>query len=309
MRPTLRQLEYFVAVAEARSFRRGAEACGVTQPALSAQIQQLERTLGVLLFERAPRKVVVTPAGQDLLPKARRVLLDADELADAARVRAKPFSGTLRLGAIPTVAPYLLPSVLPRVRRRFPDLRLSVSEERTAGLVESLERGSLDLLVVALEARLEDAETLPLFPDPFHFASAPDHALARARQVRLRDLEDEAVLLLEDGHCLRDQVLSLCEKAGARECGDFRASSLSTLVQMVLGGVGVTLLPEMAIPVETRGPVRLLVRPFAPPVPSRTIGLAWRPSSPRKEEFRPIAEEFRAFRGKGVAVGATRPRP
>jgi LysR family hydrogen peroxide-inducible transcriptional activator len=292
MRPTLRQLEYLVALADTLNFRQAAQKSFVTQPGLSTQIRQLETSLGVQLFERDKRRVIPTVAGTEAARRARTILEQVDQLADAARGHAAPLSGTLRLGVIPTVAPYLLPAALPAVRRRFKGLRLVLREDRTARLLAALAEGRLDLLLLALEADLGAAETRPLFKDPFVVAVPPEHPLAKKKSVREEDLEDADVLLLDDGHCLRDQALGLCKAARAREVVDFRASSLGTLVQMVQNGLGVTLLPAMAVPVETRAERRLTVRPFQKPPPARTIGLAWRHTSTRADEFELLAEEF-----------------
>ena len=291
MRPTLRQLEYAVAIADHGSFHRAARACHVTQPGLSAQVAQLESLLELRLFERGPRKVLVTPAGEALVRRARALLRDADELVDAARAYTRPLSGTLRLGAIPTVAPYLLPRVLPRLRRAYPQLALQLREDTTRALLARLSGGSLDVLLLALEAPLGDVESLPLFRDDFVLATAPGHRLARRRRVREADLDGEDVLLLEDGHCLREQALSFCQSAGAREPSDFRASSLGTLVQMVSSGAGVTLLPRLAEAIETRH-ADLAIVPFARPTPYRTIGLVWRRSTPRATEYRELGERI-----------------
>jgi LysR family hydrogen peroxide-inducible transcriptional activator len=289
MRPSIRQLEYALAVSEALSFRRAAERCHVSQPALSAQIRELESALGVRLFERDRRKVLVTEAGQEVMLRARAVLLAMDELVGTAELREDPLTGVLRMGVIPTVAPYLLPRVLPRVRKRHPRLRLLLVEDQTSHLVRRLSEGELDLLLLALEADLGEAETLPLFKDTFLLAAPPGHALAGRRSIRESDLAGEQVLLLEDGHCLRDQALSVCKAGGATERQDFRASSLSTLIQMVAHGIGVTLVPAMAGdgPSPPRSQLRLV--PFSRPQPYRTIGFAWRKTSPRKEEFRLLA--------------------
>jgi LysR family hydrogen peroxide-inducible transcriptional activator len=300
--PSLRQLEAFAAVAESLSFRKAAEACFISQPALSAQIQQLEQQLGVRLFERDRRRVALTTAGEELLPRAREALASATALVDAAHQLQAPLTGVLRLGVIPTVAPYVLPAVLPVVRKRWPKLRLLLREERTAELLERLAAGSLDLLLLALEAPLGDVATLPLYKDPFLLAVPRGHALAKRKTVREADLGDEPVLLLEDGHCLRDQALSLCDLTGAKEVGDFRASSLNTLVRMVAGGLGVTLLPGMAAPSEVSTRDRLVVRPLGKDTPGRTIGFAWRKTSGRVEEFRMLAECFRESPPKGVEV-------
>jgi LysR family hydrogen peroxide-inducible transcriptional activator len=235
--------------------------------------------------------VLVTPAGEALVRRARALLRDADELVDAARAYTRPLSGTLRLGAIPTVAPYLLPRVLPRLRRAYPQLALQLREDTTRALLARLSGGSLDVLLLALEAPLGDVESLPLFRDEFVLAAAPGHRLARRRRIREADLEGEDVLLLEDGHCLREQALSFCQSAGARERSDFRASSLGTLVQMVSSGAGVTLLPRLAEAVETRR-ADLAIVPFARPAPYRTIGLAWRRSTPRADEYRELGERI-----------------
>lgn len=282
--PTLRQLEYLVAIADLGSFHRAARACGVSQPGLSAQIRQLEALLELRLLERDRRRVLLTPAGLALVRRARAVLAEARGLVEAASALQRPLSGALRLGVIPTVAPYLLPRALPRVRRRHPELRLWLREAQTGELVAALERGELDVLLLALEAPLTDLETHALFRDPFHVALPKGHALARRRRIRERDLAGEAVLLLDDGHCLRAQALAVCRDAGAEEQSDFRATSLGTLIEMVCGGAGVTLLPELALRTEARRP-GLAIVPFAKPEPHRTIGLAWRPTSGRTAEF------------------------
>lgn len=284
-RPTLRQLEYVVSVADHLSFSRAAAACHVTQPGLSAQIQQLESLLDLRIFERDRRKVLVTPAGQEIVRRARAILAATDELVDATRAHTRPLTGTLRLGVIPTIAAYLLPERLPAVRERYPELRLLLREEQTAVLLRLLAEGKLDVLLLALEADLGDVETLALFEDPFVLATPRAHRLARKKKVSEAELAGEQVLLLDDGHCLRDQALSVCSHAGAAELGDFRASSLTTLAQMVASGLGVTLLPAMAVHVEADPRDDIATVPFAEPVPHRTIGLAWRRTSPRAEEF------------------------
>ena len=231
-----------------------------------------------------------TAAGTALAEKARQVLADLRDLAEAAASFKEPLSGALRLGVIPTVAPYVLPRALREVHRRYPQLRLLLKEGRTARLLELLFDGSLDLVLLALEAELGDVETHTLFRDPFVLAVPNTHRLASRKKVSEKDLRDEDVLLLEDGHCLRDQALSICDRGGACELGDFRASSLTTLVQMVSGGVGVTLLPEVSLRAES-GPERALkLIPFGARGPARTIGLVWRPSSIRKAEFQLLGE-------------------
>jgi len=289
--PTLRQLEYLVAIADLGSFHRAARACGVSQPGLSAQIRQLEALLDLRLLERDRRRVLLTPAGHELVRRARAVLAEARGLVETANALQRPLCGTLRLGVIPTVAPYLLPRALPRVRRQHPELRLSLREAQTADLVASLARGELDVLLLALEAPLGELATRALFRDPFHVALPAGHRLAHRRRLREKDLADEPVLLLDDGHCLRAQALAVCREAGAEEQSDFRATSLGTLIEMVCGGAGVTLLPELALRSEARR-AGLAVVPFAKPEPHRTIGLAWRPTSGRAAEFALLAESI-----------------
>ncbi len=285
-RPTIRQLEYAVAVAEHLHFRRAAEACHVTQPALSSQIQALEDTLGVQLFERAARKVLLTRVGREVVAQARHVLAEADALFDTARAAREPLAGLLRLGVIPTVAPYLLPRVLPGLRERFPRLELFLREEFTDVLLERLSEGELDVLLLALPLPGE-VEALPLFRDEFRLAVPAEHPLAGRECVDESDLADQDVLLLEDGHCLRDQALAVCNQAGAREASRMRATSLGTLAQMVAGGLGTTLLPKMALEVEGRAD-GVWVIPFGEPRPYREIGLAWRKASSRAPEYRQL---------------------
>ncbi len=292
VRPTLRQLEYAVAVADHRSFHEAAAACAVSQPGLSVQLRELESQLGVQLFERDRRRVLITREGEAVVARARAILVASDEMVEAARVLASPLSGDLRLGVIPTVAPYLLPEVLPAVRKQHPDLRVLLREDQTARLVERLDGGELDLLLLALEAPLGDVEMLPLFRDAFVVATARSHPLAKKKQLSQREIAEEDVLLLEDGHCLRDQALEVCRRAGAAEAGDFRAGGLATLIQMVVGGMGITLLPSLCVELETRRERGLAVVRFKQPVPFRTIGLAWRRTSPRGEEYHELAKSL-----------------
>jgi LysR family hydrogen peroxide-inducible transcriptional activator len=290
---TFRQLEYLVALADTLGFHRAAERAHVSQPALSAQIQQAEAVLGLRLFERNQKRVLLTPAGAAVVARARRVLREAEDLLAAARQWQDPFRGAWRLGLIPTVAPYLLPQILPAVHRAHPELRLLLREERTPVLVQELLAGTLEAAVLAEVPDLGDLARLPLAEDPFLLAAPPGHALSRKRKVALADLEPFRLLLLEDGHCLRGQALAVCAQAGAREA-DFRASSLSTLVQMVAGGLGVTLLPSLCAPLE-RSRANLVLRPFAAPVPGRRLVLAWRGGSPLAGAMATFAGELRAL--------------
>jgi len=275
---SLRQLQYVVAVADLGGFRRAAEACHVSQPSLSAQVGQAEEALGVRLFERNRRRVRVSAAGVPLVAQARAVLVAAGDLRELGRQLADPFTGTLRIGLIPTISPYLLPEIAPALTRIYPRLTIVWSEDRTGGLVRQANEGAIDAAILALEADLGPLDHAVLLRDPFLLAASPGHPLSTARRrARVDDLQDVSVLLLDDGHCFRDQALQLCARVGAREAG-FRATSLATLVQMASAGGGVTLLPSIALPVENRRG-QLVVRPFAPPGPGRTIALAWRRGS------------------------------
>jgi LysR family hydrogen peroxide-inducible transcriptional activator len=273
---TLRQLQYAVAVADTLNFRKAAEKCNVSQPSLSAQLAQLEEAIGIRLFERDRRRVLVTRAGREVIDRARIILQQADDLDTSTKRSKDPFAGTLRIGIIPTVSPYLLPKIAPLLRREYPRLTLLWTEEKTETLARELDAGTLDAMLVAQEAHLGDVEHELIGRDPFVLAAARTHPLARpTRPARPADLRDENVLLLDDGHCFRDQALAFCARAKAHEL-EFRATSLTTLAQMVVGGSAVTLLPRLAVKVEARG---LKVREFAAPAPHRTLVLAWRKRS------------------------------
>jgi LysR family hydrogen peroxide-inducible transcriptional activator len=294
---TFRQLEYLVALADTLGFRKAAQRANVSQPALSAQIQQIEALLGLQLFERSHRGVLLTPAGEAVVARARRLLREGDDLLAAARSWRDPFQGSWRLGLIPTVAPYLLPEILPGVARAHPDLRLLLREERTPVLVQELAAGGLEAAILADVPDLGDLARAPLAGDPFLLAAPRSHPLARKRAIAPGDLDHAPMLLLEDGHCLRGQALAFCAKAGAREA-DFRASSLSTLVQMVASGLGLTLLPSLCAPLECSR-ADLVVRPFAAPVPTRQLVLAWRQGSPLAAALEGFAKELRGLWPKG----------
>jgi LysR family hydrogen peroxide-inducible transcriptional activator len=290
---TLRQLQYVVAVAEELSFRRAAERCRVAQPSLSAQIAQLESVLGVRLFERTRRKVLVTTAGRELTQRARRILIDADDLVAAGKQAKNPLAGTLRVGVIPTIAPYVLPSGAPALRNEFPELTLAWREDKTSVLVESLEAGSLDAALLALEADIGELEHEVVAVDPFVLALPEGHPLARKRgPVATADLRGTDVLLLDEGHCFRDQALEVCSSNRVRE-GEYRATSLTTLVQMVAGGTGVTLLPEVAVSTEAAR-AGLRTRALSSPRARRTIALVWRRRSPMGPALRKVAAVLRS---------------
>ncbi len=275
---TLRQLQYALAVAEQRSFGKAALRCHVAQPSLSQQVAALESALGFLLFERNARNVRCTSAGEAFLARAGALLRDAADLAEAARRGRDPLSGVLRLGVIPTLAPYLLPAAAMRLRAAFPHLRPLWREDKTGPLLEALRAGDLDAALLAEGPELGDLQRVPLFTDRFLLILPTAHPLAaHPGPVRADQLADESVLLLDDGHCLRDQALPFCGRAGLRESA-FRATSLSTLVHLVASGEGLTLLPELALAVEGRRN-DVAVRRLAPPEPSRVVVLAWRPAS------------------------------
>lgn len=302
---TLRQLQYVVAVAELGGFRRAAEHVGVSQPSLSAQIAEIEGALGVRLFERRRRGVLATAAGSEVVTHARRVLLEVDDLLDAAGRHVDPLAGTLRIGVIPTIGPYLLPELDPALRKTFPRLRLVWMEDKTETLVRLVESGDLDAALLALEADLGDLEHAIVGRDAFVLAVATGHELGRRRRpVRLAELSDVPTLLLEDGHCFREQALELCSRAGARELG-FRATSLATLCQMVAGGAGVTLLPRLALEVENRRG-QLAIRSFTRPAPYRTIVLAWRRRTALAETLGAVADAARAV-WRASALGEPQP--
>lgn len=274
---TLRQLQYVVAVADTLGFHRAAGRCGVSQPSLSTQVKQLEDVLGVVLFERDRRRVLVTPAGVAVVERARRALREVEDLVAAVGHLRDPLAGTLRLGVIPTIAPYLLPDVVPQVHAAYPSLKLVFREEKTDAVVDALRGGTLDLGLVALEADLEDLEHVVVATDPFVVALPKHHRLSKKKVIAQSELEGETVMLLDDGHCLRSQALAVCSHAGARE-SELRATSLATLAQMVSGGAGVTLLPSIAVPVENRRG-QLDIRKLTP-AQSRTLALVWRRESP-----------------------------
>jgi LysR family hydrogen peroxide-inducible transcriptional activator len=297
MRPTIPQLETLVAVARTRHFRHAAEELHATQPALSAQVRKLETILGVQLFERDRRHVILTRAGQQAAEAAARLLAALDDLVALAKGSGDPLHGSLRLGVIPTIAPHLLPRACPALRQACPRLQLLVREDTTQALLRQLREGWLDLLLLAIDVPLGQVETLALFDDEFVLALPRGHALAARKSVRLSDLKGEPILLLEDGHCLAQQTQELCRKAGPFTAGDFRATSLPTLVQMVAAGLGVTLIPELAVG-DFQKLKDLELRPFAPPAPRRRIGLAWRTSSARGDAFRAIGQVIEASQGE-----------
>ncbi|MFG1850641.1 LysR substrate-binding domain-containing protein [Actinomadura geliboluensis] len=302
-RPTVAQLRAFLALAEHLHFRDAAAALRMSQPALSGAVAALEDTLGTRLVERTTRKVLLTPAGERVARRAEVVLAELDRLVDEVKAVQGTLVGPLRVGVIPTVAPYLLPLVLPRLAKEFPDLELSVHEEQTEHIVAELLAGRLDVVLLALPVAADGVAEIVLYDEDFVLVAPPGFELGD-EEVPREALNDLDVLLLNKGHCMRDQALDICRDVGARAAAATYATSLATLVQLVSGGFGVTLVPETALPVETRRAPNLGLHRFAAPAPFRRIGLGFRSTSPRAEEFEALAESVRgAVADSGVADG------
>lgn len=294
---TLRQLRYLAALARHGHFGRAAEACAITQPALSMQIRDLEQFLGVTLVERRPGEVMLTEIGREISRRAEDVLASVRDLVDFARHRGRPLTGRLTLGIIPSLAPYLLPRILPALQSQFPDLELELRETQTRPLVEEVKGGMLDAAMLALPLGEPDIDTLELFNDLFLLAVPASDPRPRGRRVAARDIDQSRLILLEDGHCLRDQALAFCAtiprgpSPGATGM-TFGASSLATVMQMVAGGYGLTLIPQIAADVEERDE-RVKILRLQDPQPGRTIGLAFRRTSPRRADFAALGEVVR----------------
>jgi LysR family hydrogen peroxide-inducible transcriptional activator len=287
--PSPQQLRYLVALAEHGHFGRAAAACDVTQSTLSAGILALERQLDATLLERnGTKRPVFTPLGRDLVARARAVLASLADFVDAVEAAREPLTGPLHLGIIPTIAPFLLPRLMPRLRQAFPRLRLFLREEPADRLAEALDAARLDLLLVALPSDMPEVEAIAIAEDPFLVALPADHPLAAQAAIQPGALAGERIMLLEEGHCLREHVLSACPGAGHLSMADFAATSLHTLVQMVAGGLGITLLPRLAVAGGVTAGTDLALRPLLGGF-ARRIGLAWRARNPRGEEFRAFA--------------------
>lgn len=291
----LRDLGYFIALADHLHFGKAAAASFVSQPTLSTQIRKLEEELGVALVERAPRNVMLTPAGREVAARARRVIADVEQMREAARRSQDPEAGKVTLGLFPTLGPYLLPHVVPAIRARFPQLELLLVEEKSDVLLERLQQGRLDAALLALPVGDDQLHVEFLFEEPFVLAVPETHPLAGHDALSMSDLSGERLLLLADGHCMRDQALDVCHLSGAGEKGEFQATSLETLRQMVAANVGVTLLPMLAVkpPVARSDSIGLV--PFRDPPPSRRIAMVWRRSTAMGSFLRELAAEFRAL--------------
>lgn len=289
MRPhvTLKQLRYFDALAREQHFGRAAEACSITQPALSMQITELEQQLGLVLVERTRSGVLLSDKGREIAARAARILCDVNEMIDFALHANNVLAGSLRLGVIPSIAPYMLPPLLPLLREGYPTLELHVRETQTLLLMQELTEGKLDVVLLALPITQADIETMPLFDDYFLLALPKSKKLASRVRATKDLIEHERLLLLEEGHCLREQALTYCSLQQSSAVNTFGVSSLSTIVEMVAAGYGITLLPEMCLNVEARGRDIGITR-FVDPQPLRTVGLAWRATSPRADDFREL---------------------
>ncbi|WP_437113393.1 LysR substrate-binding domain-containing protein [Streptomyces venezuelae] len=292
--PSLAQLRAFAAVAEHLHFRDAASAIGMSQPALSGAVAALEEALGVQLLERTTRKVLLSPAGERLAVRVEAVLDEVEALMEEADAVKAPFTGALRLGVIPTVAPYLLPTVITLVHEKYPDLDLQVHEEQTSSLLEGLTAGRLDLLLLAVPLGMPGVTELPLFDEDFVLVTPLDHWLGGREGIPREALKELNLLLLDEGHCLRDQALDICREAGRADAPvTTTAAGLSTLVQLVAGGLGVTLLPRTAVRVETTRSNQLLTGYFADPAPTRRIALAMRTGAARGAEYEELASALK----------------
>jgi len=286
----LKDLKYLVALADTGHFGKAAARTFVSQPTLSAQLKKLEEFLGVKLVERQPKNVQLTEVGKQVVIRARRMLDDGDEIVALARSNTDPLAGKLKIALIPTIGPYLLPRIMPKIRKALPHLGLMLYEHQTEPLLKRLRDGEIDLGIIALPLAQEGLESQELYQEAFTLALPNTHPLADRATIKLPDLKGHTLLLLEDGHCLRDQALEVCSRVDVREAEDFRATSLETLRQMVIAGLGMTLLPELAVEAPFGSQRGLIIRPFAKPAPSRTVGAVWRKSSTRTAAIRELCK-------------------
>jgi len=293
MNLSLKQLKYLCAVAEYKHFSKAAEASHVTQSTLSAAIQELESQLGVVIFERNKKNVLITPLGEKLLGQARMILGEVEDFISLAKMHEEALSGELRMGVIPTIAPFLLPHLLRELREKYHKLKLFLKEDLSAQLVHQLQQGELDLIILAFPFPLPDMETESLFKDEFLLCLPPGHPLTRSKQVRQQQLKGESLLLLEEGHCLRDHALEACKLEKSDSDLVYQGTSLHTLVQMVANGLGVTLLPAMSVEADVLGDTKLTLKHFIKENVNREIGMAWRRSDPRRDDYRLLAEFIR----------------
>ena len=277
----LKDLKYLVAVADTRHFGRAAARCFVSQPTLSTQLKKLEQYLGLQLIERHPRRVTLTPAGERIVERARRIVEASDEVMEIARAEHDPLAGRLRVALLPTIGPYLLPLVIQKIRKALPRLELMLYEYQTAPMLDELQAGGIDLAILALPVHGAALVTRPIYDEPFAVLAPAGHPFATRSTLKPADLAGETLLLLEEGHCLRDQALDVCSRVDVSERQDFRATSIETLRQMVAAGAGITLMPELASRGAYAAARGVVLRPFAKPQPVRTVGGVWRRSSGR----------------------------
>lgn len=287
---SIKQLRYFHALSRLRHFGKAADHCAVTQPALSMQIKDLEESLGLSLVVRGKSNITLTPDGEEIARRAEKILAGIQDIGDYAKTRAGLLSGTFRLGIIPTIAPYILPQLLPQIRRNYPDLELKLRETNTSHLTDEVLQGQLDAILVALPLQHNDLETKPLFDDPFFLVTNSEDPHDSENPHKL--LEEKELLLLEEGHCLRDQAISLCEMVTPQALSQFGATSLKTLLELVSNNQGVTLIPKMAAHIEITPESNLRLIRFQKPEPIRTVGLVWRKSSPRHKDFNALSKEI-----------------
>lgn len=286
----LRDLKYLVALADTGHFGRAAERAFISQPTLSAQLKKLEEYLGVKLVERQPKNVQLTEVGRQVVVRARRMLAEEEEIISLARNNTDPLAGRLKLALIPTIGPYLLPRVMQKIRKALPRLALMLYEHQTEPLLKRLRDGEIDLGIMALPVAQDGLETRVLYQEDFTVALPNHHPLAARAAIKVSDLKGQTLLLLEDGHCLRDQALEVCSRIEVREAEDFRATSLETLRQMVVAGLGITLLPETAVESPFGSQRGLTIRQFTKPAPTRTVGAVWRKSSTRTEAIAGVCD-------------------
>jgi LysR family transcriptional regulator, hydrogen peroxide-inducible genes activator len=293
--PSLQQLRFLCALAERRHFGKAAQSCAVTQSTLSGGIKELEARLGVPLFERSHRTVMLTPLGREIAANAQRLLIGAEELVGMARKAQEPLSGPLRFGVIPTIGPYVLPSLLPHIGTELPRLKLYVREDQTAVLLDRLAAGELDVLLLAIPYDLGEVELMEIMDDPIVVAMSRNHPLHRRNMVDRDDLACEQLLVMEDGHCLRSHSLQACRIVDPVRNEILQAATLRTLVQMVAAGLGITLMPQMAVASELASMCDIVIRPLTPDQPFRTLVLAWRQTSSRGAEFRTLGNFIREW--------------
>ena len=293
--PSFRHLRHLTAVADYGHFGRAAVACHVTQSTLSASIKELEGVLEAALVDRTKRQVVLTPLGRETVERARVIIDAVEELARNARATSEPLSGVVRMGVIPTIGPFLLPKVLPKLRAAHCSLKLYLTEDLTARLLDALHQGKLDVVLLALPYECGAVESEILFEDPFVVGFRPAHSLAREERIKPENLESEKLLLLKEGHCLREHALSVCRFVERQRTDDLEGTSLFTLVQMVENGLGITLLPTLAVEAGLLHGTNLITRPLVADEPARKIGLAWRSGTRRRDEFRLLANELATY--------------